>query len=53
MLQPATFFLRTAWEAVGGLDEGLRYCLDWDIIVRIAQRYAAVTINEFLAVTRE
>jgi glycosyltransferase involved in cell wall biosynthesis len=53
VLQPATFFLRTAWEAVGGLDEGLRYCLDWDIIVRIAQRYAAVTINEFLAVTRE
>lgn len=53
VLQPATFFLRTAWEAVGGLDEGMRYCLDWDIIVRIAQRYTAVTINEFLAVTRE
>jgi glycosyltransferase involved in cell wall biosynthesis len=53
VLQPATFFLRAAWEAVGGLDMGLRYCLDWDIILRIAQRYTAVTINEFLAVTRE
>ncbi len=53
VLQPATFFLRRAWEDVGGLDVSLRYCLDWDIIVRVAQRYAAVTINEFLAVTRE
>jgi glycosyltransferase involved in cell wall biosynthesis len=53
VLQPATFFLRHAWEDVGGLDVGLRYCLDWDIIVRIAQRHRAVTINEFLAVTRE
>ena len=53
ILQPATFFLRRAWEDVGGLDVGLRYCLDWDIILRIARCYAAVTINEFLAVTRE
>jgi glycosyltransferase involved in cell wall biosynthesis len=53
ILQPATFFLRTAWEAVGGLDFSLRYCLDWDVILRVAQRYPAVTINEFLAVTRE
>ena len=37
VLQPATFFLRAAWEAVGGLDMGLRYCLDWDIILRIAR----------------
>ena len=53
ILQPATFFFRAAWQAVGGVDETLRYCLDWDVILRIAQRYPAVTINEFLAVTRE
>jgi glycosyltransferase involved in cell wall biosynthesis len=53
ILQPATFFLRSAWESAGGLDLSLRYCLDWDIILRVAQRYPAVTINEFLAVTRE
>ena len=53
ILQPATFFLRHAWHDVGGLKTDLRYCLDWDIILRIAQRYPAVTINEFLAVTRE
>src|SRR5262245_7154093 len=53
ILQPATFFLRAAWESVGGLDRSLHYCLDWDVILRVAQRYPAVTINEFLAVTRE
>ena len=53
ILQPATFFLRAAWQAVGGADDTLRYCLDWDVILRIAQRYPAVMINEFLAVTRE
>ncbi|RPH94024.1 MAG: glycosyltransferase, partial [Lysobacterales bacterium] len=53
ILQPATFFLREAWEAVGGLDERLHYTLDWDIIVRVAQRYPAVLVNEFLAASRE
>lgn len=53
ILQPATFFLREAWESVGGLDEGLRYCMDWDIIIRIAQRYSAVLVNDFLAASRE
>jgi glycosyltransferase involved in cell wall biosynthesis len=53
ILQPSTFFLRRAWEEVGGLDADLRYCLDWDVILRVAQRYAAVTVNEFLAVSRE
>ena len=53
ILQPSTFFLRAAWDAVHGLDERLHYCMDWDIIIRIAQRYPAVLVNEFLAVSRE
>ena len=53
VLQPATFFLREAWDAVGGLDPRLHFCLDWDLIIRIARRYPAVLINEFLAVSRE
>ena len=36
VLQPATFFSRRAWQEAGGLDPGLRYCLDWDLILRIA-----------------
>jgi len=53
ILQPSTFFLRAAWDAVNGLDERLHYCMDWDIIIRIAQRYPVVLVNEFLAVSRE
>ncbi|HET8643941.1 MAG TPA: glycosyltransferase family 2 protein, partial [Vicinamibacteria bacterium] len=53
VLQPATFFLRAAWDEVGGLDESLRYTLDWDILMRIAARRPAVLINEFLAASRE
>jgi GT2 family glycosyltransferase len=53
VLQPATFFLREAWDAVGGLDPRLHFCLDWDLVIRVARRYPAVLINEFLAVSRE
>jgi hypothetical protein len=53
VFQPGTFFLRSAWQEVKGLDSGLRFCMDWDIIIRIATRYPAVLINEFLAVSRE
>jgi len=53
ILQPATFFLASAWEEVGGLKPELQFCMDWDLLIRIADRYAAVLINEFLAVSRE
>jgi GT2 family glycosyltransferase len=53
ILQPATFFLREAWQKVGGLDEQLRFCMDWDIFIRIARQYPCVLINEFLGVSRE
>ncbi len=53
ILQPASFFLRKAWQDVGGLMSDLNYCMDWDIVIRIADRYPAVLINEFLAVSRE
>jgi GT2 family glycosyltransferase len=53
LLQPSTFFLRAAWQRVGGLDEQLRFCMDWDIFIRIARQYPCVGINEFLGVSRE
>jgi glycosyltransferase involved in cell wall biosynthesis len=53
VLQPSTFFSREAWNAAGGLDASLRYCMDWDLILRIAGSHAAVLIDEFLAVSRE
>jgi len=53
VLQPATFFLRSAWEEAGGLKPELHFCMDWDLLIRIARLYPAVLINEFLAVSRE
>jgi GT2 family glycosyltransferase len=51
--QPSTFFSRAAWKRVGGLEERLKYCMDWDVILRVAELFPVVLINEFLAVTRE
>jgi glycosyltransferase involved in cell wall biosynthesis len=53
VLQPSTFVSRRAWEDCGGLRTGLRYCMDWDLFIRVAARYPAVTINEFLSASRE
>ena len=53
VLQPATFILRQAWEAVGGIDPRLYFSMDWDLFLRIAERYPVVSINETLAVSRE
>ncbi len=53
ILQPSTFFLRKAWQDVGGINPELHYCMDWDIYIRITDRYPVAAINEFLAVSRE
>ncbi|MFN8568381.1 MAG: glycosyltransferase [Kouleothrix sp.] len=39
IVQPATLFRRSAFEAVGGLDATLRYCLDYDLWIKLALRY--------------
>jgi glycosyltransferase involved in cell wall biosynthesis len=53
VLQPSTFFSREAWNEAGGLDPDLRYCMDWDLILRVARTRPAVLIDDFLAVSRE
>jgi len=35
--QPSTFFTREAYEAVGGLDAGLHWTMDWDLWCRLAR----------------
>lgn len=37
--QPSTFFRKEAFEAVGGLDDSLHYAMDYDLFVRIGQRF--------------
>lgn len=47
--QPATFFTRRAFEAVGGLDDRYRYALDYDLWVRIARRFELSPVDRTLA----
>jgi hypothetical protein len=53
LLQPSTFFLRSAWHRVGGLREDLRWCMDWDLWIRISGAHSAEAIDAILAVSRE
>jgi glycosyltransferase involved in cell wall biosynthesis len=39
ILQPAAFMRRSALEAVGHLDETLSWCMDWDLWIRIGERF--------------
>jgi glycosyltransferase involved in cell wall biosynthesis len=39
ILQPAAFVRREALEAVGYLDESLQWSMDWDLWIRIGQRF--------------
>lgn len=52
--QPATLIRRTAWEAVGGLDETLHLALDYDLWWRLYRHCGAMTFSDcFVAVNRE
>ena len=51
--EPSTFYLRKAWEEVDGLDRNLGFGFDWDLLIRIADKYPVVLINEFLSCSRE
>jgi glycosyltransferase involved in cell wall biosynthesis len=50
--QPATFIRREAFEAVGLLDESLRFALDYDLWIRLAKHYTFVKIDRPLAASR-
>ena len=50
--QPATFFRKDVWEAVGGLDTGLQYALDYDLWIRIGKRFPCSYLPRTLATYR-
>ena len=52
VVQPAAFFRRAAYEAVGGLDPGLHWTMDYDLWLRLAERGPACHLNETLARVR-
>jgi glycosyltransferase involved in cell wall biosynthesis len=52
IVQPAAFFLRSAYDAVGGLDQSLHYCMDYDLWIKLGQRYSVQYLAQPLAQTR-
>ncbi len=51
-VQPATYFRRdTFWEA-GGLRKDLSYAMDWDLLIRLAQRGPVIALDALIAKIR-
>lgn len=50
--QPTVFLRRAVVEQVGYLDESLRYCMDYDLWIRIARRASFAYTPHYLATTR-
>ena len=52
--QPATLVRRSAWEALGGVDESLHLAMDYDLWWRLYRTYGAPAfVDDFVAVNRE
>jgi glycosyltransferase involved in cell wall biosynthesis len=49
IVQPASFFRRSAFEAVGLLDESLNWALDYDLWLKIARRFPIAYVPRPLA----
>lgn len=49
IIQPAAFFTRAAYQAVGGLDKSLNWTMDWDLWIRLTQRFTMLQIETDLA----
>lgn len=50
--QPAVFFRRRVWEAIGALDESLHYVMDFDYWLRAGVHFRAAYLPERLAALR-
>ncbi len=53
ILQQTAFMRRAALEQAGFLDESLRWGLDWDLFIRLGQRFRIRRLEEYLGCIRE
>ena len=50
--QPAAFVRRSVFERVDYPDRALRYCMDYDLWIRLSREFPAVHVEEYLACSR-
>ncbi len=50
--QPSSFWRRQAYERAGGLDVGMRFCLDLDLYLRLLRCGKAARVSKFLGAFR-
>ncbi|WP_312116228.1 glycosyltransferase family 2 protein [Brevibacillus reuszeri] len=50
--QPSAFVRKDVFQAVGGVDEALHYCMDYDLWMRISKTHQVGHIGDFLAASR-
>jgi glycosyltransferase involved in cell wall biosynthesis len=50
--QPATFFTKTAYDAVGGIDGALHFAMDYDLSIRLCSRFPCRHLPVVLAYYR-
>ena len=51
-MQMSSFWRRDAYESVGGLDTSLKYCLDYDLFLRLARRRLPGGVDAILSAVR-
>lgn len=49
IVQPASFFTRRAFEAVGGADESLHFTMDYDLFLKMASKFKVAYLPRVLA----
>lgn len=49
VVQPAMFFRRDVFLEIGGLDESLRYAMDWELLIRLAEAGEVVSLPAEIA----
>lgn len=52
ILHPSTFIRKRAFEEVGGFDPSLRYCMDYDLFLRLGQKAPPFLLDEQLSCFR-
>ncbi len=50
--QMACFWRKSAYLAIGGIDQNLQYCLDYDLILRLSRRTDPIIIDDTLGCFR-